>query len=111
MFFQYWLPGLEKAEEKPHKYELEYTTLSRKKLHPAGGEPLMPLKELPKALRKAVDVDVESDLKGKKWKKYVPYGMEDLTIKRWLKLGRRLGEDDEKEVRAVFKRFMFQGQV
>ena len=70
------------------------------------------MKELPKALRKAVDggSDAEAESKGKKkWRKYVPYGLEDLTIKRWLKLGRRLGQDEEEEIRAVFRRYMYLG--
>ena len=110
---QYWLPGLENAErgEPPH-FELEYTTFGRKGLEPRQGEgedkeaaAPIPLKELPKTLRNAVGGMAE----GKKWKKYVPYGMDDLTIKRWLKLGRILGQKESEEVRAVFRRFMYQG--
>ena len=102
---------MESAEEgEPPRFELEYTTFGREGLERREDEEEpVPLKELPKELRDAVEGMGEGEGEGKKWRKYVPYGMSDLTIKRWLKLGRVRGQKEEEEVRAVFRRFMYQG--
>lgn len=96
---QYWLPSLvDASEDKKPKFKLEYTTMSAD-----GARAAFPLKELPRALR-----STEAGVK-KKGRKYTPYGLEDLTIGSWLRLGRKLGDERESRVRALFRSYMYQG--
>ena len=83
---------------------MEYATFTREMLHPENGDSLpIPLKELPKSLRRN-----ETE---KRKSKYLPYGLEDLTIGAWVSLGRRLGEERGrgKKIRSKFVRYMYQG--
>lgn len=125
--YQYWMPGLGSADKrKKPKFELEYLTYTLPSLRLENGdnddddddddegkkEPGLengekgkkegwypvPLKELPKSLRK-----------GKKSKKYLPYEMEDLTIGSWLKIALKLGDVKQSKLRKKFERYMYMG--
>jgi len=103
-YAQYYIPDLEKANEThaPH-FKLEYLTFAATDLHPrpSGGHSSivypMPLRLLPRSLRNA---NVTSS-------KYTPYGMGDLTIGSWIRLGQRLGDEKEKRVRKRYRRYMY----
>lgn len=109
---QYWLPDVgiaqDKSGKKP-KWKLEYTTLARAALHPEAGPPPFPLKELPKPLREpATNATTEEEVKA--GEKYMPYGLDDLTLGSWLGLARRLGDESGAEagLRKQFRRYMYQ---
>ncbi|EJD01156.1 uncharacterized protein FOMMEDRAFT_21595 [Fomitiporia mediterranea MF3/22] len=104
-YAQYWLPNLDEASKdaKP-KFKLEYTTMSASNARRA-----FPPKQLPKSLRGAGrEGEGEAEVKKKKGRKYTPYKLDDLTIGSYLGLGRRLGDEKEEGVRALFRRYMYQ---
>jgi endopolyphosphatase len=100
---QFFFPavGTRKAGKAP-VFKLEYTTFRRDALRPGNGtDPAgfvypIPLAHLPRSL----------DAKPKKW---TPYGMPDLTVGSWLKLARRLADEQEGRLRARFKTYMTVG--
>lgn len=95
------MPKLNKYDETQEpKFELEYLTYSLSSLHPGLGEPPVPLKNLPRSLRKP-GVITKS--------KFAPYGQRDLTIPSWLDLAGKLGKPREKKLRKQFKRYMYMG--
>jgi endopolyphosphatase len=74
---QYYVGDLKETNErrKP-EYKMEYVTFGREILVPLRGE-----------------------------KVYRPYWMEDLTIKSWYSIGKRIGS--EREIRKRFKDMMY----
>ena len=76
---------------------------------------LFPAKALPKSLRGDDDdgggEDGEGEVVKKKGGKYVPYGLRDLTIGSYLSLARRLGDEKEGRLRAMFRRYMYQEEM
>ncbi|TFK43522.1 endopolyphosphatase [Crucibulum laeve] len=107
-FAQYNVPNLDDADKThPPRFELEYLTYALNRLHPptTSAESKtdfvypIPLKQLPEGLR---DGSVNKS-------KLAPYGLDDLTIGSWVKLGRRLGDEKHAKLRKRFRRFMFAG--
>ncbi len=98
------MPGITAANEThPPKFKLEYLTYPLSALHPkkSGDEKEfhypVPKRHLPRSLRE----------KGKTKSKYAPYEMEDLTIRSWVVLGRRLASAGHGKVRRRFRKYMF----
>ncbi|KAH9482671.1 Endopolyphosphatase [Psilocybe cubensis] len=101
-YAQYFMPSLELAN-KTHGplVELEYVTYAVEKLHPQGeGREFVypvPVKLLPEELR---DPGVAKS-------RYAPYGMEDLTIRSWIRLAGRLADDKRQKLRKRFRKYMY----
>ncbi|KAG0709642.1 hypothetical protein DFH29DRAFT_869942 [Suillus ampliporus] len=99
---KYYMPRLEDydSRHKP-KFKLEYLTFPVSSLHPKDKltEPPVPLRNLPKSLRKP----------GVKKSKFAPYELEDLTIPSWLDLACKLGKSGETKLRKRFKKYMYMG--
>ncbi|KAH7887732.1 Metallo-dependent phosphatase-like protein [Phlebopus sp. FC_14] len=101
-YAQYYMRKLGKYNEKKRPaFELEYLTFSLTRLHghESAGGTLIPLKHLPKELH---DRSVKKS-------KFAPYGLEDLTIRSWVGLGCRLGQEEEKKLRKRFRKYMYMG--
>jgi len=87
------------------KFKLEYLTHRLEAMHPERGERTeefqypIPLKQLPKSIREGNGTS----------SKFAPYGMEDLTIRSWVGLARRLGDPTRKKLRRRFKQYMYMG--
>lgn len=105
-YAQYYLPEDRLNRTKKPKFKLEYLTHKLEALHPedvARSEEFhypVPLKELPKSIREG---NASSS-------RFAPYGMEDLTIRSWVELARRLGDPSRKKLRRRFKRYMYMGE-
>jgi endopolyphosphatase len=86
---------------KPVKFELEYTTFHKDALLPANGTDArafvypIPPRHLPRSLED----------KGK----WTPYKMEDLTVKNWMKLARKLADGGDTKLRERFRTYMTVG--
>lgn len=104
-FTQFYLPDIEDTE-KPPQFKIEYSTFPAKKLAPpnVSGEqpsqpPPVPYHMLPgydPALESDGKADNSSEAVSKLWeelKGITPFPLRDLTIKRWIDLGRELGSD------------------
>ncbi|KIY71419.1 endopolyphosphatase [Cylindrobasidium torrendii FP15055 ss-10] len=110
-YAQYYIPDLGEGNKThyPH-FKLEYATYAPAALYPltVNDEEGMkdkdnafypiPLKNLPKSLRKG---PVSKS-------KYLPYGMEDLTIGSWVDLARKLSKDGNQKLRKKFRKYMYQ---
>lgn len=95
------------------KFKLEYLTyalpslradLSGDAINSLEGDELqarypVPLKELPRSLRNGTRTK----------SRYAPYGLPDLTVGAWMKLGRRLGNAKHTKLRRRFAEFMYMG--
>lgn len=101
------MPKLERGSKtRTPKFELEYLTYDLDLLHPGPGQETqgefaypIPIKHLPKSLREP----------GTTKSKYAPYRLKDLTIPSWIRLARQLGEEKDKKLRKVFRKYMTLG--
>lgn len=106
-FTQFYLPDIEDTD-KPPEFKIEYSTFHAKKLAPpkaSGEQPSQP-PPVPYHMLPGYDPVLESDGKGddtseaesKLWKELkdiTPFPLKDLTIKRWISLGRELGSNKD----------------
>ncbi|CAK5264673.1 unnamed protein product [Mycena citricolor] len=92
-YAQYYIPHLEEAN-KTHapKFKLEYLTYKSTMMASNDSCPV-PLKNLPKELKK----------------RHTAYGMSDLTVGAWIGLARKLGEGKSERLRVLFKEWMYMG--
>lgn len=86
-YAQYYMPKVGRRA----RFELEYVTYTIEGLQ--GGYPV-PVEELPEKLGE----------------KYTPYGMADLTIGSWMRLGRALGDKKRQKLRRRFEELMVMGK-
>jgi len=107
-YAQYYIPKLKKTN-KTHtpRFELEYLTYPIDSLHPNAEGDVgrefqypVPLGLLPEPLRE----------RGTKKSKYAPYRMEDLTIRSWIRLARRIADERGEKVRKRFRKYMYFGE-
>lgn len=59
----------------------------------------VPLQQLPSELKE----------EGVEKSKYAPYGMRDLTVGSWVRLGRQIGDEKRRKLRKKFRKYMFMG--
>lgn len=106
-FTQFYLPDIENSHEPP-EFKIEYSTFHAKKLAPPSlsGEqpsqpPPVPYHMLPgydPVLESGGKSDDSSEAESKLWKELkgiTPFPLKDLTIKRWIDLGRELGSNKD----------------
>ena len=98
---QYFLPDLANAsEDYTPKWELEYMTYGLSMFEKNRSDEaleVIPRENIPNSLRNGGGA------------KYAPYSMDDLTIPSWIKLARKLGDGENKQLRRKFRRYMFMG--
>lgn len=106
-FTQFFLPDIESSHEPP-EFKIEYSTFPPKKLAPpkvSGEHPTQP-PPVPYHMLPGYDPILESRGKGddsskaesrlwKELKRITPFPLKDLTIQRWIDLGRELGSDKD----------------
>ncbi|KAG2008600.1 sphingomyelin phosphodiesterase [Coprinopsis cinerea AmutBmut pab1-1] len=107
-YAQYNIPNLGEANKThPPRFELEYVTFDPSLLHPSPEDDLdsfvypLPPRNLPEELQ---------DPQVNKSSTYAPYKMKDLTIPSWVKLGRKLADENNGKLRKKFRRFMYAGR-
>jgi endopolyphosphatase len=100
---QYFFPdAAARKAGKPVKFELEYTTFHKDALRPANGTdagaflyPIPPV-HLPRSVGEKA--------------KWTPYKMEDLTVRSWMKLARKLADGEANaKLRERFRTYMTVG--
>ncbi|THV08536.1 hypothetical protein K435DRAFT_641814, partial [Dendrothele bispora CBS 962.96] len=99
-YAQYYLLDMDKADKKHQpEFKLGYTTFDLEQIQWGENrtEYPIPLKKLPKSLRKG----------NRTQSRYTPYGMTDLTIGSWTSLARQLGDDTRKKLRRRFVSYMY----
>ena len=83
---------LERGNETSEpKFSLEYLTFRLSDIRSNMG--LIPIGQLPRSIWNST--------------RYTPYDMEDLTIRSWVELGRRIGKKKNKKLRKRFKEIMY----
>ena len=90
---------LERGNETTEpSFSLEYLTFRLSVIRGSNSSDMpIPIGQLPRSVWNSTT----------KESRYTPYEMEDLTIRSWVELGRRIGKNKNKKLRKRFKEIMY----